>query len=111
VTCDSLGRGLQSRRAASGAPATAASVHSLSCNLTILKLVVRYENPHQKKRPPNWVTLFTLEAWRLCGLTPLSQPLAELASFAQDQAKLFALSYGITPLSHGETHMTETTNP
>ena len=38
----------------------------------------------KKKGPPKRMTLFNLEAWHLCGLTPLSQPPAELASFASD---------------------------
>ena len=64
-----------------------------------------------KKGPPERVTLFNLEAWRLFGLTPLSQPLAELASFASGQSQTIGFVFtGLTLLSHGEPHVTETTS-
>ena len=52
------------------------------------------------KKPNRLAGFFNLKARRLCGLTPLSQPLVELVSFPQDKAKLLALSCPGSPYSH-----------
>ena len=63
------------------------------------------------KKLSRLVGFFCLDAWRLFGLTPLSQPLAELASFASGQSQTIGFVFpDPTLLSHGEPDVTETTN-
>ena len=66
---------------------------------------VRVTHPQQKTRP-HGDRGFVFEPWRLCGLTPLTQPLAELASFASGQSQTVGFVFsGLTLLSHGEPHL------
>ena len=54
-------------------------------NVALIDIGEDCDNASKKRKgPPERVTLFYLEAWRLRGLTPFSQPPAELAPFAAD---------------------------